>query len=540
MAIPETSAHETTDGRPGRPALVGLYLVFFAIALMPVFAFEVLPLGDMLNHLTRAYIINTLDSSPDLQKYYAVHWALFSFQSTDLLLPPLARWFGLATSQHLFVAITFGLLLSGTAALHRALFGRIGPWPAAAVLFLYSFPLALGQISFLFSTGLSLLLLAGWIAYRDRLDTRRLMVFVLVSFALFLSHFFAFAAYALTVASYELGRLREEPTLARKLRRLIAVGLPLTAPAICFVLQFGGTIKGNTFYGEILAKAVAVLSPTLTYGTWSDILLTIAIGAALWILERKKLLSFAKTMRVPAIVLILTAIAMPRLLSGVLGADLRLPCLLAFLLVGSSELALPRRRAVAIFAAGLGALLVFRVASIFEQWRHFDADYREFRAVDDKIERGSRLVVIPFEKDFRSHPQPLLPYWFVTAFAVIDRDVFMPLLYTFATPLQLAGEGTEIVSGTLARARKVEWHPADPAFATADAATLAQTSAVGQRISDVDVYTSTIDWSDWPERFDYAVDLHFGRAGNPVPALLTEVWRGSYFTIYRIHPPGRS
>jgi hypothetical protein len=33
------------------------------------------------------------------------------------------------------------------------------------------------------------------------------------------------------------------------------------------------------------------------------------------------------------------------------------------------------------------------------------------------------------------------------------------------------------------------------------------------------------------------IDLDFGRQENPVPALLTEVRRGSYFTIYRIHPP---
>jgi hypothetical protein len=172
------------------------------------------------------------------------------------------------------------------------------------------------------------------------------------------------------------------------------------------------------------------------------------------------------------------------------------------------------------------------------QWGHFDADYREFRAADAQLEQGSRLVVIPWERDFRAEPQPLLPYWYVASFAVIDRDAFMPLLYTFATPLEFAPAGAKILSGTLAKTRQVAWRPVDPAFAEADSATIRQAEAVGQRISAADLYTSTIDWSDWPEQFDYALDLNFGRFENPVPALLTEVWRGSYFSLYRIHPPG--
>src|SRR5690242_5894892 len=111
MQHPGTSLREMSDSRPGRTAVAGLYLLLFCLALIPIFAFEVLPLGDMPNHLARTYILNHLDANPVLQKYYATHWELFSFQSTDILLPLLAGWFGLSLGQHLFVAITFALLL---------------------------------------------------------------------------------------------------------------------------------------------------------------------------------------------------------------------------------------------------------------------------------------------------------------------------------------------------------------------------------------------------------------------------------------------
>jgi hypothetical protein len=118
----------------------------------------------------------------------------------------------------------------------------------------------------------------------------------------------------------------------------------------------------------------------------------------------------------------------------------------------------------------------------------------------------------------------------------MDRQVFMPRIYTYATPLQFTGKSKELYSETLARSRTVRWHRAS-AFVAADPETVLQVERVGQRISNDDTYSSTIDWSDWPERFDYLIDFHLGRPGNPVPALLTEVSRGSYFAIYRIHPP---
>jgi len=112
----------------------------------------------------------------------------------------------------------------------------------------------------------------------------------------------------------------------------------------CFVLAFNGSIHGATAYGDILAKPIAWAAATVTYATWSDIVVTVAIGGGLWFLERQKLLCFAAEMRFTAVVLLLLAVAMPHLLSGVFGADIRIPCLLAFLLVASSDVKWRNRR----------------------------------------------------------------------------------------------------------------------------------------------------------------------------------------------------
>lgn len=531
--------------RPPTGFVWAFYLGLLAIAFVPIFMVDVLPLGDMPNHLARAYILNSLDTDANLRAFYVADWRLFSFQSIDFILPPLTKLFGLSAGVRIFTVTIFLLLVGGTAAVHRALFGRVGIWPAFVLLFLYGLPLAYGQISFLFTTGLGLLLFATWIATVRYRHPVRLAGFALGTFALLLCHFFAFASYALTVMTYEAYRTREEPDLRRKFLRLAEAGVPFVIPALCFGLAFGDSIHGETVYGiswnnfnaDFSFKVITALGATFTYFSRADLITTVSVALALWFIDRRRLFCFAPGMRLTAIVLLLTAFAMPNWLFGVSGADLRIPYLLALLLVASSDIEWRSRRQIAGFAIGVTALMLLRVVTITEQWQKFDADFREFRTAAAQLERASRLVVFPNQGDFREQPQPLLPYNYVGTLAIIDRQVFDPTVYTFATSLDFTPEAGAIQSDQMARKREIRWRPSAGAFAAASPDTIRQVEAIGQRISAWDVPTSTIDWSDWPEEFDYAVDLHFSRYDNPVPELLTEIWRGSYFSIYRIHPP---
>jgi hypothetical protein len=435
------------------------------------------------------------------------------------------------------VIAALGLLTAGTVGVHRALFGRVGLWPAVAFLFLLNFPLMSGQISYLLSTGYGLLLFAAWIATERWPPVLRIPIFAALTIGLLLCHFFALAAYGLLVMAFALGQAWRVPSWRERVRLLIVAGIPFVIPGLCFLSSFGHTIVGATSYGALIDKSIALLVGTLSYGRWPDIVLSLAVVATLWWLNRRRLMKLAPGMGLPVAVLVLTALAMPSLLRGVFGADLRLPLLLYFLLVAASDVRIEGRRPVAAFAGGVFALLVLRIVTTTITWSHVDADYREFRAADHVLQPGSRVAVIKVRLDHRARPQPQPPYWFISCFAVVDRQVFLPQMYTIGTPLRLTAEGEALNSDTIAQQRVVRWQPATAAFAQVDAETLRQVEAVGQQMSEDDVPTSTIDWSDWPERFDYIIDYHMGEPGNPVPALLTEVWAGSYFTIYRIHPP---
>jgi hypothetical protein len=495
-----------------------------------------LPLADLPNHLARAYILEHLGQSADLQKYYGVEWRLLSFQSTDFILPPLATLFGLMAAAKIYAAATFLALLGGTAALHRSLFGRVGLWPAASALFLFNFAFAWGFLAYLMAAGLVLLLLAGWISSEASRGWLRAALFAAAAVLLLLCHFFAFAVYAVIVTVYELDRAWRGRGMPHRLHALVeAAGTLLPATVLVLVSIDPGvpTIFQAAGFADI---ARGMVSPTIMYMDWADLAVTYAVPIAFWLLFRRKALRFDRRFLLPIIVLFLLAVAMPASVSSVWGANLRIPCLLAFLLVAVSEVSLSRRGEWVLCT--LLILLVFmRVIALTLTWRDYDHEIAAFRAAAAKIEPGARVLATAFPEDYQQRRNPaIFPLVHVAAYAVIDRDVFLPSLFTFATPLRFTTPPRTLEDNARLAAHWRDWLPS-AAFTGTDAATRQAVSAFGQRNFLYDSYLTTIDWSRWPEDYDYLVDYRFEPAGNPVPALLTEVARGDWFTIYRIHPP---
>src|SRR5260370_3766262 len=101
-------------------------------------------------------------------------------------------------------------LVLGTVALQRALHGRIGLWPLSSLLFVYNSALYWGFVGFLFTLSLALLAFAAWVASEPWPARRRIVIFSLPASLLFIFHLFGFGVYGLLVASYELGRPREQ------------------------------------------------------------------------------------------------------------------------------------------------------------------------------------------------------------------------------------------------------------------------------------------------------------------------------------------
>jgi hypothetical protein len=521
-----------------RAMVSATYALVVAFALLPVLITDVPPLADLPNHLARAHIIDQLQSSAELQKYYGVTWRLLSFQSTDFVLPVLAKLLGLAWAAKIYVGATMLLLLAGTAAVHRALFGRVGVWPAVSALFRFNFLLAWGFVAYLSAAGLALLLFAAWLGTRDKNFAIRAILFAVGAVVLLLCHLFGFACYAVMVGSTELGAaFRGGDALRPRLLRLIGAAATFLPALVLAAVSVDTSVRTILQWGGLADIARGFVSPTVMYLDWADFLVTYAGALTLWLLYRRKLLRFERRVLVPIATLFALALVMPVSVSSVWGANLRIPCLLAFLLVASSELRLTRR-AEYIYAAALVLLVAARGIALTITWSGYERDIAEFRAADQQIERGARVLATSFPDDYQQRRDPaIFPLVHLAAFSVIDRDAFLPSLFSFATPLRFTADRRDPTEFAFARMEKIVWQPRDAAFASADAATGNAVADLAQRNRMNDSYLSVIDWAHWPEDYDYLVVYRFDTAANPVPALLTEVARGRIFTIYRIHPP---
>jgi hypothetical protein len=517
---------------------VAFYFVLTAATLFPVLTVGFPPLADLPNHLARAYIMGNLATDPDLARHYAVQWQLLSFQSSDLILPWLAKLVGLETAARVFIVATFATLIGGTFALHKVLFGRIGLWPALAFLLLYNFMFGWGLLSFLFSAGLALMLLAAWIHTAAREGVLRSAGFALGALVLFCFHFLALALFAWTVLAFELWQWWRDRKLP--VRRAIFAGAVFLLPAVLFLLAPRSTLPVLNFYGETVDKIRAILSPFNMYFAWPDLLLAFCAFVLLVVGILRRKFQIALPMRWPLFAVFIAALLMPNQLMSVWGSDFRLPTIGLLLLIGATDVAWKARWRAAIFAVVVVALLLVRIGTVTTDWRKMAADIAELRAAMTAIDRGSKVVVMQTIQDERETPAATLyAYRHLAAFAVIDRDAFLPHLFSFATPLRFVSPGGRWTTDQLAVFRNPEWRPGEAAGSAKEYKTKMEVQQVTQAIQEFDLASSTIDWTDWPEQFDYLITFSYGHAENPVPALLTEVQHGSFFTIFRIHPPGR-
>src|SRR3974390_492790 len=124
----------------------------------------------------------------------------------DLVVPVLARVMNVYLAGQLFTVSAFLLIVSGTLALNRALYGHWSVLPLIAFPFLYNYVFLVGVMNFQFGMGLTLWALAFWVALRERPWPLRLGISTLFVIALFFCHLFAVGLYGLGLLAHELWR----------------------------------------------------------------------------------------------------------------------------------------------------------------------------------------------------------------------------------------------------------------------------------------------------------------------------------------------
>lgn len=175
---------------------------------------------------------------------------------------------------------------------------------------------------------------------------------------------------------------------------------------------------------------------SLMAGNWIiDIPLMVAVVLmAVLVLLRGKW-QLAPSMRLALIFLLITYLAMPGHLMGVVLVDIRLPVAIVFILIGASRPQLRPQRLQRAVVGLLAVFLVFRSLVLCLEWRRYDAIIDEYRQAYTRLPAGSVLFV-GFESravsfwhrvtDLKGWQPPLQH---VGALATIDRTVFVPAIW---------------------------------------------------------------------------------------------------------------
>ena len=495
-----------------------------ALILSPLLFAAVPPLVDYPNYLARMAIL----AAPEASLNYVVHWRPIPNLAMDLIVPPLAPIFGLETAGRLFIALTLVQLVSGTALLHRALYGRIGWWPLTSVLFLYNIAFYFGFLNYLFGLGAALLTFAGWVICRNWPAWVRLASFSALASLVFILHLFAFGIYGLLIGSYELGLLVAGRSFSRlAIGRFVAIFVQFVPALALWLANAAAGGSHATKYGGLGEKLAAIVAP-LNFND-SGVLAAPLVATGCVLAWWRGGLLVAPAMRWPILTAIAAAVAMPSLLYGSFGADIRLPVALPFILIASTRPKFTDHRVAGLAAVAAAILLAVRVEAVAEIWHTTDGRYNEYRAAIRDLPRGARLIVAHAPQSdsdvirdgYFLLPSDLVYYRHMSELAIMDRDAFVPYFPLLLAPVAPA----ERNAGRFQRyGISVPWDK------------LATESALRPAMQPIGAGQWNPYWLGWPEKFEYLLILDFGNPQPSLPSCLALWHRGSFFTLYRIMP----
>jgi hypothetical protein len=422
------------------------------------------------------------------------------------------------------------MLLTGTAVLHRN-FGRFGLWPLCSVLFIYGDLLASGSVNYLFGLGVALLSFSAWISTAVWPKSLRIGIFAVVGVIIFLLHLFAFGVFSLLVVSYEMGLcLAERPFTTRKLISR-AVGFLQFIPAALLWFLFPIGYKSSflpaqpvDFYQRLVGiwlSAVSFNGPPERL----DYLMFLFVVAFLIFSLATRSLVLAPSMRAPVVAAVIMAILMPNHLSGAFGVDLRLPVALLFILVAATRLDEARAGWPLATFALIGCLLFgLRIGVVTLAWRVMDHQFTEYRQAIRTLPKGSRMMTVESAWPKEAHKidgvfealqfRSRAAFWHLDTLAALDRGMFVPHLFTTATPVSVTPGNPTM--------NEEHWHPVKPEEL------LAWTHPInGAEESRYCCY-------DWPRGYSFLTWVDFGHPPAKLPPFLEPWSSGSYFHIYRV------
>ncbi len=509
--------------------IAALFAVLAAIAAVPILLYPWPPLGDYINHLARMHVIAAIDHDPDLALFYEVQWQVIPNLTMDLIVPVLERVMNVYLAGQAYTIMTFVLILSGTLALNRRLYGRWSVLPLIAFPLLYNSVFLVGTMNYLFGVGLALWALATWAALRERAMALRLTVSALFMLALFFCHLYAVGVYGLGLLAFELHRLwtswRSDRSWSKHvggrsapaLLDFVACGLPFLPVLPLLLMSPTWTLRWD-YNWELRGKFSGLLFVIEVYWRPATLLLATVVGVAAAFAMRHRALRFHPLGWVLLAVGGATYLMLPRVLFDTYMADQRLPIALAFMVIACAQLDLRDDFVRRGFATVLVVLLAMRAFEVQSVWRELSRGTASFSESVRHIERGAKVLVAYADPN---NGDDAREFWLMHAacLAIIERSALVTTAFTVL--------GKQVMHVRPYYRDRVDTEDGMPPSVQQ---LLQPVRQIGGRAPPY--------WSHWSRDYDYLYVLFTDPDyANPDPMRLEPIYAGDRFLLYRINRP---
>jgi hypothetical protein len=270
-----------------------------------------------------------------------------------------------------------------------------------------------------------------------------------------------------------------------------------------FMWELSGKLEGIAFVVEAYSHAAAF------------VLTGIVAFAAGWAV-RQQALRFHPFGYVLMALGGLAYLAMPRVIFDTYMADQRMPIALAFMAVACAHINLRHPQVRRGFATVLVLLLAIRAFEVETVWADQSRVTTSFRESTRHIIRGAKVLVAYGDAQAGEDTRDL-PLVHAASLAVIERSALVATNFTVP--------GKQVLRVRAEYRDQVDTHDGTP-------------PAVEELIEVAEDESSAKGayWKRWTTDFDYLYVLFTERNyENPDPALLTAIYAGDRFVLYRIN-----
>lgn len=368
------------------------------VAFVPLLYPSVPPLVDLLGHMGRYRVQLDLAHSPDLQRYYEFNWHLIGNLGVDILVVPLGKVFGLELAVKLVAMAIPPLTVAGFLWVAREVHNRLPPTVLFALPFAIGHPLLFGFLNFTLAMAFAFLAFGLWLRLGRLGRTKlRALLFVPISFILFVTHTFGWGTLGLLAFSAEAVRQHDKGIGWWKAALRAALHAAVMAAPVLVMVAWRSTVQqgGTADWFNLMAKASWIMMALRDRWQWFDFASVAATLVLIVEARRRPELTFSRNLAFSALVLLAGFLVLPRIVFGSAYADMRLaPYMIACALLAirfRSETVMPLARMLAWL--GLGFYIVRIAATTLSLALAANDQAAKLQALDH-VPPGAALVTL--------------------------------------------------------------------------------------------------------------------------------------------------